>query len=102
MAATLTVDKDQNEIRATYVDTAGGGTALVAQFEGAVALSVQRVSGSGTYSVTGSLDGSKFGVLPTDIAAINDDLIKVITGSPRYVKVAIASAAATVVVRGVR
>ena len=102
MAVTNTIENDGYEMLATIVDTAGGGTALAFKLPGAVSLSVQRISGSGTYTVTGSLDGAKFAALPTDLAAVNDDLIKVITGAPLYLKVAVAAAAATIVVRGVR
>lgn len=102
MATTLTVDNDGNSQVAEYIDTAGGGTSKIAKFPGALALAVQRISGTGTYTVEGSLDGVKWGALPTALAAVNDDVIHVITGTPLYVRVVIAAAAATVRVVGIR
>lgn len=97
MATSLAIDTD--DYRATtalFTDTAGGGTALVMKVDKAYAVSVQRLSGSGTYTITGSLDGVLFGALPTALAAVNDDLVKVVTGNPRFIKIAVAAAAATV------
>lgn len=83
---------------ATVVDTAGGGTAVAIDTEGYDLITVQRVSGSGTYTVTGSLNGTNFAALPTAVSAIATDVLTIVTGQPRQIKVAIAAAAATVVV----
>jgi len=102
MATSLTVVNEGFSSVATFVDTAGGGTSLIAKFPGALALTAQRISGSGTYTVEGSTDGAKWSALPTPLAAIATDAIQVITGAPFYVRVTVAAAAATVVITGIR
>lgn len=97
MATSLAQNNDDyKDTTAVFTDTAGGGTALAMKVSKASQISVQRLSGSGTYTITGSLDGVKYGALPTALAAVNDDLPKIVTGNPRFILIAVASAAATI------
>lgn len=98
MAISKAVENFPKYAVATFVDTAGGGGAQIVAIPGASQITVQRVSGAGTYTVLGGLDGVKFAALPTALAAINDDLVKIVTGNPLYISIAVAAAAGTIVV----
>lgn len=82
----------------TVVDSAGGGTAVAIDVAGWSKVTVQRVSGAGTFTVTGSNDGTTYGALSTAISAINDTALRTLVDYPQFIKVAVAAAAATVVV----
>lgn len=86
---------------ATWVGDASAGTGDAVNFEGFTRLTVQRVSGTGTYTVEGSNDGVTFGALSTAIAAVADAAIKIIPDQPLQLRVITAAAAATVVIIGV-
>lgn len=96
MATSVTAVREYHSVYGAFVDDAGGGTSKIVELKGAGTITVQRISGAGTYTLEGSLDGVTFGALPTAIAAINDNLIKIVTGNPRYIRCVVAAAAATV------
>lgn len=98
MAVTQTVVQDGDTLTATVVDDAGGGTAVALDLSGYPHKTVQRVSGTGTYTVTGSNDGSTFGALNTAISAIATTNVIPIPENAHFYKVAVSTAAATVVI----
>lgn len=99
VSKTVTRDNDGTKI-ATWVDTAGGGTGTGIYMGDTPIKTVQRVSGAGTYTVTGSNDGVTYGALNTAISAIATDNVIPIPENPLYLKVDVAAAAATVVITG--
>lgn len=99
MAVTATMEiGNSGEAVATFVGDSSAGTSPAVYIAGRCSIGVQRVSGSGTYTVQGSMDGTKWGALPTAISAVDNDNLLAVTGNPRYVRVTTASAAATVVI----
>lgn len=103
MATTATrVVTDNGNMVATFVDTAGGGTSKVVYTGDFPIKSVQRISGTGTYTVEGSNDGTTFGALGTAISAKGDGVIYPIPENPLYLRVTIAANAATVVIVGAK
>jgi hypothetical protein len=103
MATSATrVTNDKGQMVATFVDTAGGGTSKIVYTGDFPIKSVQRISGTGTYTVEGSMDGTTFGALGTAISAKGDAAIYPIPENPLYLRVTIAAAAATVVISGAK
>lgn len=100
MAVTQTITYDRDTVTATVTDDAGGGAAVALDLSGYPHKTVQRVSGTGTYTVTASNDGVTFGSLSTPIAAENSTDVNPVPENARFYKVAIAAAAATVVIHG--
>lgn len=97
MAVTNTSEIHNRGVKVvSVIDDAGGGTAVSIDTAGWEYVTVQRVSGSGTYTVTGSADGTTFGALSTAIAAANDTALRTLVDRPLAIKIAIAAAAATV------
>jgi hypothetical protein len=80
----------------TIVDDAGGGTAVAVDTAGWEYVTLQRSSGTGTYTVTGSADGTTYGALSTAISAANDTALRTLVDRPAFIKVAVAAAAATI------
>lgn len=103
MAVTVAVDRPDTETQiATYVGDANAGDGPAVQMAPyVIGLTVQRVSGTGTYTVQGSQNGTTWGALSTAISAANDDNLRSIANAPRFLRVVTASAAATVIISGV-
>lgn len=101
MAVTVSVVRNNEGNRvATWVGDAGAGNGDGAYFGNTPIKSVQRISGTGTYTVEGSEDNSTWGALATAISAINDGVVRPIPESPAYLRVVTAGAAATVIIVG--
>lgn len=100
-AANLNVGNNGEGV-VTVVADSGGGTSAGFDMSRWPVRGVQRVTGTGTYTVEGSMDGTNFGALPTAISGANDAAIRAVLGNPRFVRVTIASDAATVVLVGSR
>jgi hypothetical protein len=101
MAVSKTVVRDaEGVVIATWTDTAGGGTGTGIYMGNTPIKSVQRTSGTGTYTVTGSNDGVTYGALNTAISAIATSNVIPIPENPLYLKVDVAAAAAVVVITG--
>lgn len=101
MAVSKTSVRDNAGVKTvTWTDTAGGGTGTGAYMADTPIKSVQRVSGAGTYTVTGSNDGVTYGALNTAISAIATNNVIPIPENPLYLKVDVAAAAAVVIITG--
>lgn len=99
MAVSNPIYIDKGTLLATCTDTAGGGARMsinLGRFANRV--SVQRTSGTGTYTVEGSNDGTNWGALSTAIAAKNDANMITIADAPKFIGISVAAAAAVVVV----
>lgn len=101
MAVTVSVDRNNFGNRvATWVGDGAAGNGPGVYFGNTPIKSVQRISGTGTYTVEGSEDGSTWGALGTAISAINDAVVRPIPESPAFLRVVTAGAAATVIIVG--
>ncbi len=100
MAVSLTsVINNRGQRVATWEDTAGGGTPAGAYLADFPDKTVQRISGTGTYTVEGSNDGETWGDVGT-LVAVNDNVPHLIEENPAYLRVEVAAAAATVIIVG--
>lgn len=91
---------DGNDGKVTVETFAAAGEGVVQDWGGYAHRTAQRISGTGTYTVEGSNDGTTWGALPTAVSAIATGAITILAGNPRFLRITVASAAATVAIYG--